>query len=68
MVHAEYIPLSLQIAFQAYLASALFVTASSRTFESGYDSFIRGIYDKLHNTGEELSALMLLPSRLTGRT
>ena len=66
-IDAEYIPLLLQIAFQAYLASALFAAASSWTSEPGHHAFIYGMYDKLRNVGEVLSALMFLSSSLTRR-
>ena len=67
MLNAEYIPLLLQIAFQAYLASALFAAASSWRSEPGHHAFIYGIYDKLRNVGEVLSAPMLLLSPLMRR-
>ncbi|KAI9569171.1 hypothetical protein HD554DRAFT_2020913 [Boletus coccyginus] len=43
----ENIPMLLQIAFQAYLASALGQTASSWVFEPGHNAFINSIYQSL---------------------
>ena len=63
----ESIPMLLQIAFQAYLASVLSTAASSWTLEPGYNTFIYGIYQRLRSVGEEPSALMRPPFYLTRR-
>ena len=61
----ESIPMLLQVAFQAYLTSALSTAASSWTFEPGYNAFIYGIYQRLRNVGEESSGLIRPPFYLT---
>jgi hypothetical protein len=50
----EDLPMLLQIALQAYLASALCQAASSWAFEPGYNTFIHGIYQRLRRAGEKL--------------
>lgn len=50
----EDIPMLLQIALQAYLASVLCQTASSWAFEAGHNAFIDGIYQRLRVAGKEL--------------
>ena len=54
----ESIPMMLQIAFQAYLASALSIATSCWTSEPGYNAVIWEIYQRLRSVGEEPSALM----------
>ena len=54
----ESIPMMLQIAFQAYLASALSIATSCWTSEPGYNAVIWDIYQRLRSVGEEPSALM----------
>ena len=57
----DYIPLLLQTASQAYLASALSSAASSWTFsEPRVNEFIYEMYDKLRSVGEELSSCISL--------
>ena len=48
----ENIPMLLQIAFQAYLASILGQTASSWVFQPEHNAFINSIYQSLHGLGE----------------
>ena len=48
----EDLPMLLQIAFQAYLAFALCRTTSSWTCESGNNTFINEIYQRLREAGE----------------
>lgn len=55
----EDIPMSLQIAFQAYLASVLCDTASSWAFEPGQNAFMSGIYQRLRRVGEEPNACIV---------
>jgi hypothetical protein len=52
------IPMLLQIALQAYLASALCQAASSWAFEPGHNAFIHGIYQRLRRVGEKLNVRM----------
>ena len=54
----ESIPMLLQIAFQACLASALSTATTCWTSEPGYNAFIYEIYQRLRSVGEEPSALM----------
>lgn len=64
----EDIPMLLQIALQAYLASVLCQAASSWVFEAGYNKFIRGMYQRLRRAGEALSPPMGPFSQLTRRS
>ena len=61
------IPMLLQIAFQAYLVSALGQVASSWAFEPGYNAFIHGIYQRLRTAGEKLNVRMRPLFQLTRR-
>ncbi|KAG9313678.1 hypothetical protein JVU11DRAFT_6023 [Chiua virens] len=51
---SEEIPMLLQIAFQAYLASELCQTISSWTLRSQSNTFIAGIYERVCKSGEGL--------------
>jgi len=59
------IPMLLQIALQAYLASVLRQAASSWAFEPGYNRFIHEIYRSLRSVGEELNARICSLFQLT---
>ena len=63
----ESIPMMLQIALQAYLASALSIATSCWTSEPGYNAVIWKNYQRLRSVGEEPSALMGPPFYLTRR-
>jgi hypothetical protein len=54
----EDIPMLLQIALQAYLASTLCEAVSSWAFEPSYNAFIHGIYQRLRRAGEKLAVRM----------
>lgn len=64
---SEDIPMLLQIAFQAYLASALCQTASSWAFEPACNAFIHGIYQRLHRAGEKSDVEWVPSFQLTKR-
>jgi hypothetical protein len=63
----EDIPMLLQTAFQAYLASALTLAASSWASEKDHNTFVYGIYQKLRSVGEEINVRMRLLLHLTSR-
>ena len=63
----EDIPMLLQIALQAYLASRLCQVASSWDFEPGYHAFIHGIYQRLRGVGEKPNVRMGPLFQLTRR-